>query len=337
MDNQQQPSTNQGSNEIDLGQLFELIKKGFDNLFKKFLRLFVYFKKNLIKLCVLIALGVGFGLLMNKLVPKKLKTEVLVKPNFESEDYLYDTVDEIASNILSKDTLFFSKIGIEVSDLENLSLKIEPLEEVEVDKELIEQSNKYLEVLQNYKTDEFILNVIKSEILQKSIQIHRITFFYKNAAKGEEITRKLMNYLNDNPYFKELQSVSNKNAQTRIENNKKLVAQIDDLVSGYSRNMANKQGGSTESQGIVLVEGENGLNIPNLLNLKDKLEKEIEGKHIEILEQNNAISIQNFGKTQVVQKSVLGKNLVLFPSILLSAFFVLSFILFLNKKSKELL
>jgi hypothetical protein len=337
MTNQEQPNNPQGSNEIDLGQLFELIKKGFDKLFKMFLRIFVYFKKNIIKLGVLIAIGVGVGFLMNKLIPKKLKVEVLVKPNFESEDYLYATVDEIASNIIAKDTVFFRNMEIDVSDLQSFMLQIEPLEEVEVDKDIIEQGNKYLEVLQNYRNDEFILNVIKSEILQKSIQIHRITFSYKDATSGEEITRKLINYLNANPYFKELQQVSIQNAKTRIENNKKLVAQIDELVSGYARNMANEQVGKTETQGVVLVEGDNGLNITNLLNLKDKLEKEIEGKNIQILEQNNAISIQNFGKTQAVQKSLLGKYLFLFPSILLGAFFVLSFLLYLNKKSKELL
>ena len=161
MTNQEQPNNPQGSNEIDLGQLFELIKKGFDKLFKMFLRIFVYFKKNIIKLGVLIAIGVGVGFLMNKLIPKKLKVEVLVKPNFESEDYLYATVDEIASNIIAKDTVFFRNMEIDVSDLQNFMLQIEPLEEVEVDKDIIEQGNKYLEVLQNYRNDEFILNVIK--------------------------------------------------------------------------------------------------------------------------------------------------------------------------------
>lgn len=337
MANQEQPNATQGSNEIDLGQLFELIKTGFDNLFRKFLRIFVYFKKNIIKLGILIAIGVGVGFLMNKLIPKKLKTEVIVKPNFESKDYLYATVDEIASNILAKDTLFFKAMDIEVTELANFSVVIEPIEEVELDNEIIEQNTKYLEILQNYQSNESILKVIKSEILRNSEPIHRITFYFKNAKNGEEYARKMMNYINSNVYFKELQQVSVQNAETRIKKNNDLINQIDGLISSYSQNLANREGAKSQSQGMVLFDNENSLNIPNLLGLKNNLIKETEDKRIEILEHNNAISIQNFGKTQVVKKSVLGKNLVLFPSILLGAFFVLSFILYLNKKSKELL
>lgn len=337
MANSEQPNNPQASNEIDLGQLFELIKRGFHNLFKKFLRLFVYFKKNLVKLGVLVVIGVGVGLLMNNLIPKKLKTEVIVKPNFESKDYLYATVDEIASNIVAKDTLFFKAMDIEVAQLDNFSIEIEPIEAAEVDKELIEQNNKYLEILQNFQNNEFILNVIKSEILQNSEPIHRITFYFKNAQHGEEYARKMMKYINSNPYYKELQQVTIKNAEMRIQENNNLIYQIDGLIASYSQNLANREGAKSESQGMVMFDNENSLNIPNLLGLKNRLIKETEDKRIEILEQKNAISIQNFGKTQVVKKSLLGKNLVLFPSILLGAFFLLSLILFLNKKAKELL
>jgi len=337
MTNQKQPHTTQDSNEIDLGQLFDLIKKGFNNLFKKVLRIFVYLKKNLIKLAVLILLGVGIGFLMNNLIPKKLKAEILVKSNFESKDYLYATVDEIASNIRSKDTLFFKNMGIEAVDLDNFGVKIEPIEEEEVDKELIEQNNKYLEILQNYQNDEFILGIVKSEILKNTSPIHRITFTYKNAQKGEEYTRKMMNYINSNPYFKGLQEVFIKNAADRIEKNKDLIKQIDGLVASYSQNLANREGATSQTQGMVLFDNENSLNIPNLLGLKNKLIKEIEKKHVEMLELTNAVSIQNFGKTQAVQKSLFGTNLVLFPAILIGAFFIISIIKYLNKKARELL
>lgn len=331
------PNGHNASNEIDLGQLFELIKKGFNNFFKRFLRIFLYFKKNLLKLIALAVIGVAIGFVMNTFVPKKLKTEVLVKPNFESKDYLYATIDEIASNIESKDTIFFKKIGIDIAELSNFNLEIQPVEEEEIDKEVIEQNNKYLETLQNYKDNEFVLSVIKSEILHNSSPIHCITFMHKNAIKGEEYSQKIMDYINSNPYFNKLQKVSIQNAQTRIEKNKELIEQIDDLISSYSKNLANREGATSQSQGMVLFDNENSLNIPNLLGQKNKLIKQIENKQIEIIEQTKAISILNFGKTQEVKKPLFGTNLVLFPAILLGGFFVLSFLTFLNRKSKELI
>lgn len=332
-----QPNNSNSSNEIDLGQLFGLIKKGFNNLFKRFLRIFLYFKKNLLKLVVLIAIGVAIGFVINTFVPKKLKTEVIVKPNFESKDYLYATIDEIASNIQSRDTIFVNKMGIDIEELVNFSVEIQPIEEVEVDKEVLEQNNKYLETLQNYKDNEFVLGVIKSEISQKSAPIHRIIFTYKNALKGEEYSQKIMSYINSNPYFSKLQKISVLNAQTRIEKNEGLLEQIDDLISSYSKNLANRESTTSQSQGMVLFDNENSLNIPNLLGQKYRLIKEIEDKQIELIEQTEAISILNFGKTQAVKKPLFGKNLVLFPAILIGGFFMFSFISFLNKKSKELI
>lgn len=325
------------SNEIDLGQLFELIKKGFNNLFKWFLRIFLYLKKNLFKLIALVAIGVAIGFAVKTFVPKKLKSEIIVKPNFESKDYLYATIDEIASNIQSRDTIFFKKMGIDMAKLADFNVEIQPIEEEEVDKEVIEQNNKYLETLQNYKDNEFVLGIIKSEILQKSASIHRITFMYKDAIKGEEYAEKIIGYINTNPYFNELQKISTQNAQTRITKNKGLIEQIDNLISSYSKNLANRESATSQSQGMVLFDNENSLNIPNLLGQKNKLIREIENKQIEIVEQTKAINILNFGKTQAVKKPLFSKNLVLFPAILLGGFFLFSLLSFLNKKSKELI
>jgi hypothetical protein len=98
---------NNSSDEIDLGQLFNLINKGFNNLFKRFLRLFLYLKRNALLLLGLVVIGVAIGYLLNQVVSKKLKTEVIVRPQFESKNYLYDVVNEIQANIKAKDTAFF--------------------------------------------------------------------------------------------------------------------------------------------------------------------------------------------------------------------------------------
>ena len=81
MADQQTSKETTSNDEIDLGQLFNIIGKGFTNLFKSFLRLFLYIKRNLIKLGILVLVGllVGFGL--NQIIIKKQKIEVIVKPN----------------------------------------------------------------------------------------------------------------------------------------------------------------------------------------------------------------------------------------------------------------
>jgi len=336
MTTQEPSNSTQTSNEIDLGQLFELIKNGFHKIFKGFLRVFLYLKRNWIKLIGLIIVGVAVGLVMNNLVPKKLKTEVIVKPNFESKDYLYAIVEEVEANILSKDSVFFNTMGVDVGKLGNFHVAIQPIEELEADNETLELNNEYLELLQNYKDNDFILEIIKSEILKKSVPAHRITFTYKDPSGGQEFVRKIMEHINSNPYFTQLQKTFVENAKTRIDRNNGLIAQIDGLISTYAEGLSKREGTSAQAQGMVLFESDNNLNIPNLLTLKNRLIKEMEEKRIAVVDQSQPIRVINFGKTQAVQKSLFGKNLVLFPTILLGVFFIFSFISYLNRKAKEL-
>lgn len=335
MGNQTQPDHQEASNEIDLGQLMQLIGKVFNRIFKGILRIFLYFKGNAIILGALIVIGVGIGFLLATLVDKRLKTEVIVKPNFESKDYLYDVVKEIQANIADKDTLFFKELGIDVNGLRGFEISIEPIEDVELDNEKLKENTLYLEMLQNYKDNDFVIDVVRAEILKKSGLTHRITFLHKNPVKGEEYVRKMMDYINANPYFDELKKVYAENTQFRINSNKELVKQIDDLVANYTKQISENVN-ATSSQGMVLLDKEKALDVPNILTLKNALLKQTEQKQIEAVEEKEAISIINFGKTQVVQKQFLNRSLLMVPLLLVLAFFTWSLLAYLNRKAMEI-
>ena len=123
-----EPANNAPPNdEIDLGQLFRMIGNGFNRIFISFLSIFLYFKRNAIVLSVLIIVGGVFGFGLTKLVSQKLKIEVIVKPNLESKNYLYDVVAEIQANIEAEDTIFFRDIGIDVAMLEDFEIEVAPV------------------------------------------------------------------------------------------------------------------------------------------------------------------------------------------------------------------
>ena len=95
---------NSSNNEIDLGQLFQMIGNAFNQIFKWLLSVFLFFKRNAILLIVLVILGAATGIGLNQITTKKLKTEVIVSPNLESKNYLYDVVAELQANVRAKDT-----------------------------------------------------------------------------------------------------------------------------------------------------------------------------------------------------------------------------------------
>ena len=324
------PKNTSSSDEIDLGQLFQMIGNGFNRIFNALLRTFLYLKKNAIVLGGLIILGVAIGFGLNQFVDKKKKTEVIVKPNLESKNYLYDVVSEIQANIEAKDASFFKALDISVEDLIGFGITVESASKNVENKIDIE----YLELLEKFENTNIVSDVVRAEILNKSSLNHRISFYYKDAEKGQENAKKLMSYINSNNYLTELVKTYTENAKERIQKNTVLVKQLDELITNYSKKLAQKDNGSNE--GRIVLDNEEQLDVKGLFELKNDLIRDTENKKLELQKSAEAISIINFGRPQQVQKAFYGKNIVLFPIILIGMFFLFSFLKYLNGKALEM-
>ena len=328
-------SNNQATDEIDLAQLLQLIKKGFKNLGSVFLRIFLFFKKYAIILLGLAVLGVAISFGLNQIISKKLKTDVIVRPNFDSEDYLHGVVEELNAKIRANDTAFFNTVGVNAESLEGFEIVLEEItseENMEADEK--EMKARYLETLKDFKDQGFVIDIIRSELNEKSIMDYKLSFLYINAEQGPEVVQKLIAYINTNEYFDSLKEVSVKNAKSRIENNSKLIKQIDELVDNYSNSLATETAKSGNS--TLYFEKESALNVPSLLSLKNRLIKEVEEKNLAIKQQSDFISIINFGSSQEVKKRFFSNRMFMIPLFLMMGFLLYVFIRYLNAKAKEI-
>nr|WP_298923424.1 hypothetical protein [uncultured Allomuricauda sp.] len=325
-----QPVNKGTSDEIDLGQLFQMVGKGFNKIGIAFLKLFLYLKKHAIILGILVVVGVGLGYGLNQISRKKMKIEVIVKPNLESKNYLYDVVAEVESNIRAKDSVFFKNIGADVTNLREFKISIEPIEDEKKEGGDLE----YLELLEKFQANEEFLDFIKSELSNKSTLNHRIIFLFKNPSEGKLFAQKVMEYINSNGYFKELAITSNQNALERIKRNETFIKQIDELISIYSQSFNNQS--SQTIDGRIVMDNTEKINVTGLFALKNQLIQGIERKKIEVKEQREAINIVNFGRTQQVIKPLFGEIVVLIPLIFVFAFFLWTCLGYLNKKAVEL-
>lgn len=326
----QKPNHNSTADEIDLGQIFKSFKNGLNILFNNFLRLFLYIKKNIIKFAVLIIVGILIGLGLNTIVQTKLKTEVIVKPNLESKVYLYDIVNSISANLEAKDSSFFGALNIDVDDLQGFEIEIEPVEQVsEVD---INDQIEYLEMLEKFRDEEGIIEVVRNEILNKTNLQHRIIFYYKDADTGRDITEKLISYINSNEYYNELLALQVANANERIKKNSDLVDQIDRLIAAYSGKLERDK----ELEGTLVLNETEQLDVPALLMLKEDLIQGIEIKKLQIQEQKQAIRIISFGDVQQMEKTLFTNIVILVPLILVLVYLLWDMLKYLNRKAKEL-
>ncbi len=328
-DNQSAKSHN-SSDEIDLGQLFQLIGRVFNAIFRFVLRVFLYLKKNIFILIGLVVIGLAIGYGLNRIVSKRLKTEVIVKPQLESKNYLYDVIEEIQSNIGAKDTVFFNTIGIDNIDFSGLEISVNRV----VEEGATETDMQYLELLQSFENTDAIADIVRAELENKSSFNHRITIYYKNRTFGEVFAQKMMDYINSNTYFDEVLVISRNNAKSRIEQNQTLLKQVDEIITNYTNNLASKNNQASSDR--IILDNQEQVNIADLFQYKNILIRDIETKKLELVEQTKPISVINFGKPQEVQKSFFGKNVVLIPLLLIGLFFMFSAFRYLDKKSLEI-
>ena len=333
MSNQIPQQTPPPSDEIDLGQLFQMIGKGFNRIFRSFLRLFLYLKKNALILFGLMILGGAIGFGLNQIVDKKMKTEVIVKPNMDSRNYLYEVVDEIQSKIRAKDTLFFMDLGISVENLKGFEVTVESLGDT---RKNVEQGTEYFELLKGFEgSSEAISDIVRAEILSKSTLInHKITFYFLNPGIGQDYAKKLMGYINSNEYFTELVEVNMVNANERIKQNLELINQVDGLIASYADKLAEKDNLATS--GTISIDTDEKFDVKGLFELKNKLLKDIEIKKVELKTGTEAVKVINFGRPQQIAKPLFRKNIVLFPVIMIGIFFLFSIIKYLNGKALEM-
>ncbi len=319
------------SDEIDLGQLFTMIGQWFGRLFRGLLRLFVYLKKNAIVLATLIIVGGAIGFALKFIVGEEQKLDVIVTPNLDTKNYLYDVVAEIQSDIKSKDTVFFANMGMDIDKMDDFKIGITQLKSKRGAG--LEDEMKFLELLKDFENSDAITDILKAELQDKTTKDQRITFYFKDPASGEEYAKKIIDYINSNTYYKDLLSVYTENAQNRIQRNDSLIAQIDVLISNYTQQMLQDE---LATEGRLVLENQEPLNIPSLFELKNRLIQDTESKKLELERRQEAITVVNFGQPHIVQKPLFQKDVALVPLSLVGLFFLYSFIRYLNKKAKEL-
>lgn len=319
------------SDEIDLGQLFKLIGNGFRNLFRGFLSVYLYFRKNFFWFSGLVILGGVAGYLVNQLVEHEQKLDVIVTPNLDAKNYLYDVVAEIQSDIDAQDTVFFATMEMDIDRMKGFRVEIAPLKVR--GSSVVEDEMKFLELLKDFENSGAISDILRSELQDKTTKNQRITFYFKDPDVGEAYARKIMDYANSNSYYTNLVQVYTENAQNRIQRNDSLIAQIDVLINNYTKKMLEGRGAT---EGRLILENQEPLDVPSLFTLKNELIRNTESKKLELEIMKDAMTIVSFGKPHKLKKPVFQKNIVFFPLLFVGIFILISLIKYLNRKSGEL-
>jgi len=238
---------NDPNGEIDLGQVSAKVKGYFTRVNDSFFDWIIFVKRNIIVISIIVIIGAALGFYMDS-GPKLYSQKVIVHPNFESVDYLYEAVDEIEVKIKQHDTVFLKSIGI-AHPKQIAKIEIEPVVDIynfmnKTEGEQKEDRDRKLAIFELIAENGSMKDVLTDPITSKNYENHLITITSKDKAKQSQIVEPVMAYLNSNPYFKQKQDEYINNVNLKLVSNDSSIKQVDRVID-YLTDAGRKPSGSS--------------------------------------------------------------------------------------------
>lgn len=264
---------NNDEQEIDLAQISKKINNFFEGMNTSIFRGIQFFVRNWIIVLILVIVGFGVGMFLDK-TQKQYENQIVVTPNFESVDYLYNKIDLIQSKILTGDTVFLKKeVGISNPSIIK-KIQIKPTNDVV---KFIEKKEQNFELIKLMAETSDVNKVLENDIISKNYMHHVISFSTNRLASDKEIVQPILNYLNNSEYYNKIQKVTVQNVQYKMNQNDSIISQINALLNGFS----NSINGSQKNDKLVYYNENTQLN--DVLKTKEALINEQSYHKIELI------------------------------------------------------
>ena len=276
-------STNSQDQEIDLGSVAKGIKDFFNGIINSFFDFIFFLKKKILLVISLFVIGLFLGYFLDK--SSSYTQDILVIPNFGSNEYLYKKIDFLNSRIIENDTAFFNSIGVSNAEIIG-KIEIKAVNGVFQFVNQGDEAKQNFELIKLMAEEGNIQEIVKSDVASKNYYLHNITFKTSEKINQKDVIKPILDYLQDNDFYKIQQKIYQKNIDNKIKFNDSLIVQIDKLIL----NLSNNKGGN------ISFSEEKG--ISELINKKDLLIKETQNLFLnqslfeEIIKTQN-VSINN--------------------------------------------
>ena len=240
--NKQDNNSSQRSNEeeIDLGQLFTLIGKGFSNLFNaigKFfsaifnfvITLILIAKKNIIFISISTAIGLSLGIVyQNYVYVPKYESIMNVKPNFGATIQLYKNINYYQNLLSLKDYKRLSKtLGITEDEASNLKrFTVEPYANKN---QSIKAYGRFLSSLDTTVTNRIELDEFIDNQPVESFEFHIIKVLSKDRYIFSKLEAPIIKDIEENHYFKATKASSISNLINEKKSIESSIVELDTL------------------------------------------------------------------------------------------------------------
>lgn len=307
---------NKDNQEIDLSKISKKIGGFFENISTSIFRGFLFFKRNILWVGILVALGVGIGFYLDK-TTKVYDNEIIVSPNFGSVDYLYAKIDLVSSKINDNDTLFLKNV-IGIKEPKKLKkIAIQPITDVY---KFIDNKVQNFELIKLMAEDGDIKKIVNESLTSKNYPYHLISFTTDKETSDEKTVQPLLKYLNNSDYYALIQKEYVNNIKVKMAANDTIISQINGLLNAFS----STTNGSQKSDKLVYYNENSQLN--EVIKTKDALVNEQGSHRIELVNLDKIVKDNSATLNIKNTKIVNGKMKIFLPLLFIFLFVIIGYL-----------
>ena len=298
--------------EIDLTFISRKINGFFQRFSTSIFRIIRFFVRNWAILVILIFVGFGLGMFLDK-TQKKYDNQIIVTPNFGSTDYLYSKIDLINSKINEKDTIFLKTV-VGIEQPRNLvEIQIKPIADAY---KFISNKPENFELIKLMAEDGDIKKILEENTTSKNYTNQTIIITTNKKTTEKQLIQPLLKYLNTSDYYSKVQKETYNNVTTKMKEADSIIKQIDGVLSNFS----NTSKGAFKNEKLIYYNENTQLN--DIIKTKDALLNEQSFHRIELIGYDKVIKDNSISINIENQKLLFYKYKFLVPLIFLGLYFL---------------
>jgi len=281
-----QPTNQHNSDEIDLGQLFQMIGRGFQKLFNFIGSIFkgifhiiilflIFIQKNFILLGATVLVGGIGGYFLDESTPPVYISRMVVEPNFNSVQQLYNNVEFYNDLAEAKDSVALAT-ALNITEGEAATIKEIYLDSYSDENQKIKLFDEFVRSLDSTTRKAIDFEDYLKNFNSMDASFHRVTIVSTNSRVAKRAQPSIINSISVNDYFKLQKRISDENLALQDTIYRKQLVEIDSLQSLYKTVLVKEADKPMQGTNINLAEGGDSKNrelalIQEKDILKDKL------------------------------------------------------------------
>ena len=330
--------------EVDLGSLFTVIGKGFKNffnfignifkgIFHRLILILLFLKLHILKFSVAVLIGgiVGFFLESNK--ETKFSSNLIVKPNFESTQLLYENINYYNDLVKQQNTKHLASIfKIDTSKAAALrKFEITPLMN---SNDIINAYDNFILEVDTLTVKSYDFDNFESSFTDFDYLVHNIEVQATVSDIFSELENKIINSIEKNTFFNKIKNLTKENLNTKDSILKANFIEVDSLRSVYMRAILEGAKNNSNGTNIDLGSKSNITKENDLFEIDRKIIYDLSQTYKDIATKSDVINIISNFKPEGSEIKGITKNLILIMAVL--GFLLTLFIILLLDLNKYL-